>query len=109
MVMLFDACTVINMIHIDEDEFLLKQLQGLDFQVCKTVFDEIAVNVYNKFKHIRPYPEKEKKEIDIKLNNIRPRIYNGTQFLELCQDVRDATGYGKTNGEFHSTVLATYM
>lgn len=109
MVVLLDACTVINMVHIDEGEFLLKQLRGLNFHVCKTVFDEISVNIFNKFKNIMPYPDNEKREIDNKLNNIRSHIYNNPSFLELCNDVKIATKYTKMNGEFHSTVLATYI
>jgi len=97
------------MVHIDEGEFLLKQLRGLEFQVCKTVYDEISTNIFNKFKYTIPYPEKEKKEIDVKLNNIRSHIYNNQHYLDFCDDVKTATNYSKSNGEFHSTVLAAYI
>jgi len=97
------------MIHIDEDEFLLKQLTALDFHVCRTVFDEIYSNVFNKFKSYPVYPEQEHKEIEKKLNNFRDRIFNDDTFLSLADDVKEMTGYKKINGEFHSTLLSTYI
>ena len=53
---LLDACTVINLIHIDEDDFLLKKIKSLELKKSKPieilidelVFKEIQVNVNDR-------------------------------------------------------------
>ena len=47
---ILDACTIINFLHIDEDEFLIKQLKAKKFNLCRKVFEETNKNVFNKFK-----------------------------------------------------------
>ena len=58
---ILDACTIINLLHIDEDDFLLKKLKESKFNVCRKVFEETNKNVFNKFKGSFYYQSSEVK------------------------------------------------
>jgi hypothetical protein len=118
---ILDACSVINLIHIDEDEFLQKKIEKLDININELVFNEVKSNVYNKLNLIDKRKSanisntKElRKKIDIQLTYFRSkRKLNEDLFKELGNDYFERigiiTGYIKPNGELHSTALALYL
>mgnify|MGYP006193368623 CR=1 FL=1 len=118
---ILDACSVINLIHIDEDDFLQKKIEKLDIRINELVFKEINSNVYNKLNLIdkRKSPDTTNtkdsiKKIEIQLTYFRSKIkLNEDLFKELGDDyfkrIGEITGYEKVNGELHSTALALYL
>jgi len=106
---ILDACTIINLLHIDEDEFLLKKLSSLEFKICKAVYDETRKNAFKKFERIRPYPSDKSKIIERKLNYFRTRIHNDESYTDLSDSVLESMNYPKRNGEFFSILLSYYL
>jgi len=110
---IFDACTIINFLHIDEDDFLLKKLKSKNVNICSKVFNETYKNVFNKFKSISFHQNKDTNqkinEIDFKLAFFRERIYYPEHYLELKEEVAKKTNYFKENGEFISVLLSFYL
>lgn len=110
---ILDACTIINFLHIDEDEFLIKQLKASKFKLCRKVFEETNKNVFNKFKgknrDQNQYVKSKIKEVEIKLNHFRERIYFPEDYYELKEEVETLSSYYKDNGEFISVLLSYYL
>ncbi|REA58221.1 hypothetical protein DSL64_21685 [Dyadobacter luteus] len=118
---LLDACTVINLIHIDDDDFLLKKIKRLDLHINETVFDEIRSNVYDRLSNNdSKYNNEEKvilfkKEIDRKVSFFRGKKSDNAELLKdlgssYFNDIKEITGYTKkTNGELCSTAYALYL
>jgi len=118
---LLDACTVINLIHIDEDDFLLKKVKSLDLHINDTVFTEIKLNVFDRLSNnISKYSDVEKKklirrEIDQKISFFRGKKNDNNELFKdlgnsYFDKVREITGYAKRpNGELCSTAYALYL
>lgn len=119
---LLDACTVINLIHIEEDDFLLKKLKRLDIHINDLVFTEIRDNVYVKprrdldYKYVDKREWKEtKKTIEQKLTFYRGKKNNNQDILndfgsDYFERIKDLTNYKKrVNGELCSTGHALYL
>lgn len=106
---ILDACTIINLLHIDEDEFLLKKLSSLEFKICKKVYDETRKNAFKKFDRITPYPTDKRKLIEQKLNYFRERIHNDESYIDLSGTVLKHIKYDKPNGEYFSILLSYYL
>ncbi len=106
---IIDACTIINLLHIDEDEFLLKKLSLLEFKICKKVYDETRKNAFKKFQRIRPYPYDKSKLIERKLNYFRDRIHNDESYMDLSDSLLESMNYPKRNGEYFSILLSYYL
>ncbi|MCX2478375.1 hypothetical protein OQY15_04690 [Pedobacter sp. MC2016-15] len=115
-----DACSVINLIHIDQDEFLLKKLKHLNIFVSDVVFKEIKFNIFNKLDKLKTKYSvdfdirQERKIIDVKLSQIRGyQVLNEQIVKELGHDffnhVKIISDYKKENGEFYSACLALYL
>lgn len=116
---LLDACTAINLIHIDEDDFLLKKIDKLDLHINDVVFKEIKANI-NKYKKsdnkIYKIDIAEKRKIiDQKLTFFRGKnTDNGNLFNNVGSDyiekIKEVTKYTKkVNGELYSTAYALYL
>jgi hypothetical protein len=114
---ILDACTVINLLHIDEDETLVKKLASVDYFLCETVMREIGDNVFKKFdKHVALSAEHEsrrlkRKQIETSLTQFRARVYGNERVLtemgaDFFESVKQVSGYEKDNGEFRSAALA---
>jgi len=119
---ILDACTVINLIHIDDESgYLINLLSQMDIYLREKVFEEVKDNVYDKIDKLRKNEKPEahiiksiKKDIDQKLT-----IFRGKQILneEITKDfgldyfsrIKTLTSYEKSNGEFYSTALAVYL
>lgn len=106
---ILDACTIINLLHIDEDEFLLKKLSACDFLICKTVLIESRKNVFKKFEKLHPYPQDRHDLIDKKIDYFRQKVYNDECYLELTEVIAKLTNYKGRNGEFYSILLSFFL
>lgn len=106
---ILDACTAINIIHIDADEFLQKKIERIGYHICKLVSTEIHQHVFDKFDNLGKPPEDETKRINIALTYYRYRIYYPEDYLGLADDISAMTGYVKNNGEFHSVLLSFFL
>ncbi len=119
---LLDACTIINLIHIDEDDFILKKLAKLDIHINDVVFSEVKINVYDRLSNtnISKYSnkvslEKNRKLIDQKLVFFRGKKNDNDNLLNdlgenYFEKIKQITDYGKkTNGELCSTAYALYL
>lgn len=105
-----DACTIINLLRIDdEDNFLYKHLKSLDVHIAQTVYDEIKKNI---FKNI--IDKAEEKRINTLLPSL-PIEFNLHQDDAIKKDVGDeyfeqirsfAGHTKKFNGELYSAILA---
>lgn len=106
---ILDACTIINLLHIDEDEFLLKKLSSLEFKICKSVYEETKKNAFKKFERVKPYPSEKSKLIERKLNYFRERIHNDESYIDISESVLQSMAYTKRNGEYFSILLSYYL
>ena len=43
---ILDACTLINIFRIDEDEILYSHLQSYNIKIAEIVLDEVKKNIY---------------------------------------------------------------
>lgn len=118
---ILDACTIINLIHIDDNDYLIKKLKYLNIQIAETVFKEVNNNVFDKYNNLR----KDKRLGDINITDIKKEIdrkltiFRGFQTLDYIilkdfgpdyfESVKDLSGYNKKNGEFYSACLALYI
>ena len=115
MFIILDACSIINLIHIDEDDFILKKLKNLEISISDCVFKEVKKNVYKNIKTSNPSTEyKNRSSIDQNLTFFRNfRVLDETLDKEMGEDFFDHVGelanYAKRNGEFYSAALALYM
>jgi len=107
MAYILDACTLINLLHIDEDEFLLKKLRKLNFCIAPKVYKEVKDNAYKK---INLKPQKERNEynkyVDAQIALFRANQAQENDFLVSEIEMEQMLGYTKRNGEFHSARLA---
>lgn len=120
---LLDACTVINLIHIDDEEdFILKKLDRLDIHINDTVFGEIRDNVYDRLSNInilkyadKKSIEKNRKVIDQKLVFFRAKKNDNKELLNdlgvnYFEKIKEITDYKKkSNGELCSVAYALYL
>lgn len=105
----FDACSMINLIHIDDNDFLFKRMKKLGFVICEKVHKEIQNNIFNNLL-FNENDNEIRKEIEIKLTKLRSHIRsnkdilddNGNDYFNL---VKEFTQYNKENGEFYSVAL----
>lgn len=116
---ILDACSIINLLHIDEDGKLIERLNKLEILICEEVFKEVERNVFTrigKFDRIAGaksiFERKQvRKEIDQKLGVIRGwTVLNETINEDFGKDyfakVAKMTSYKKRNGELDSTAIA---
>lgn len=119
---ILDACSVINLVHIDEDEFLKKKVDKFDIRINELVFEEINKNIYKRLELIRLRKQADTQEInnirkyiDIQLGYFRnKKTLNSLIFKEVGDDyfdkINEITEHSKKhNGELHSTALALYL
>ena len=64
-----DTCTILNLLRIDEDEFLYKKLVKLEINICQSVFDEANRNVKTK-----TFSENQRKYISSHIPQLVPFI-----------------------------------
>ena len=106
---ILDACTIINLIHIDEDDYLMKKLSLLEFKICNKVFEEVRKNTNYKYKSAKPYPIELANTNEQKLNYFRSKIHNDNSYLDLSDSISELFSYSKENGEYLSILLSCYL
>lgn len=118
---LLDACVAINLIHISDDDFLLKKLNKLEIHIDDSVFNEIRLNVFERVDSKgSKYVNKEelaniRKTIDQKLTFFRSKKNNTEELLnntgrDYFTKIKEITAYAKKiNGELCSTAYALYL
>jgi len=104
---ILDACTIINLLRIDEDEFLFKSIKSLDLHIAHIVYQEVCQNVQKN-----SLSEEQKKYIEQTIpsflafskqdKNIIKDI-SQEYFDSLCQFT---THKKKQNGELLSSALS---
>lgn len=112
---LLDACTAINLIHIDEDDFLLKKLDILEVHLNDIVFNEIRDNVGKGIDNASEDRNGVEKAIDQKLTFFRGKKNNNSELLrdvgsDYFERIQRETNYTKKlNGELCSSAYALYL
>jgi hypothetical protein len=106
MLYILDACSIINLLHIDEDEFLLKKLEKLCVRITPEVFKEVKNNAYKKVNSLPSGKKKYRKYLDTQIARFRAFLCLEKDFLTSDEELKKLTGYSKKNGEFQSTRLA---
>ena len=108
-----DACTLINLLRIDEDDnFLYKHLKSLEVHVAETVYNEIKKNIFKN-----AISETDEKRIDIllpllpsefefHLDEVVKKDVGNEFFEQICS----FSGHTKKfNGELISSVLSLVL
>lgn len=114
MYFILDACVLINIIHIDDGEILMKKILNLKPHISDVVFDEIRKNVYKLYeKKIIELTKHKDNEIQVKLSYLRNIQYSTTTILEysenFIEDIKKYTNYHKENGELYSIALSSFI
>lgn len=119
---LLDACTVINLIHIDEDDFLISRIEKVNYMINSTVFEEVKKNVYKPLDREEKYKyadkesiEQKRKSINQTLPKLLSRINDNQQLVkdlgyDYFNQICEALKYNKNlNGELCSSAYALYL
>lgn len=112
---LLDACTAINLIHIDEDDFLLKKIDKLEVHINDIVFNEIRANVVKGIDNAIADRNDVEKTIDQKLTFFRRKKNDNSELLkdlgsDYFERIQTVTNYTKKlNGELYSSAYALYL
>lgn len=115
--LVFDACTVINLLSIDDDDCLLLKAirkatvidEKVNFFIAEFVENEIKVNLIKRF------PDKDNRDVLMqKLRENRVLYYNNDIINDLSTDfwdqIKDFAHHTKReNGELYSTALALLL
>lgn len=101
-----DTCTILNLLRIDDDEFLYKKLMALNINICKTVFAEIYKNL-----RIKTFSDNQQKYISAHVPSLGAKIEKcESQFEEDYKNsIQKFCNYKKENGEFYSTLISLYI
>jgi len=113
-VFIFDACTLINLFHIDEDYMLFNEIQKHNIYIAEEVINEVKKNAFNKYRLLDiykvSYDADKKEEIDYKISAlIKFQVKNKkikTDCGVLFDENKKFNNYYKLNGEFISSCLA---
>lgn len=101
-----DTCTILNLLRIDDDEFLYKKLMKLEINICQSVFEEANRNVKTK-----TFSDSQKKYISSHTPQLVPFIVRCDEQFEkeykAC--IQEFCDYKKWNGEFYSTLISLYL
>ncbi len=103
----FDACTVVNLIHIDsDDEFLIKKLVHLKICISECVYKEVQANAFTAPKERDRISLAISKFLNFRISDNKVEDDMGDEFYS---EVKSLSGYKKENGEFYSTALSLYL
>jgi membrane-associated HD superfamily phosphohydrolase len=105
---ILDACTIINLLRIDEeDEFIFKSLKLLDLNIATLVYEEVNSNVRKN-----PLTEEQKKYIDQRIPQLLQFTRKTDDIIndiskDFFEQIRKFTKHKKKdNGELISSVLS---
>lgn len=106
---ILDACTLINIFRIDEDEILYSHLQSYNIKIAEIVLDEVKKNIYKNG---------WSKEIHDRIDKYLPNLILYMERNEdiLCNindtnrdEIKNFTHHNKLDGEFYSLLLSLYL
>lgn len=118
---ILDTCSLINLLQIDEDEFLLNRTKLINLNLAEFVYNELRGNIYSKAiqrRKLTAYKESDlteiRRAIDQKMTYLRTLIVLKSKMDndlggDFWEDLKIATGYKKSNGEFYSVGLSLYL
>ncbi len=107
-----DACTVINLLRIDEDDFLYKRLKSLNVNIAEEVDDEIRNNI---FKNIISDDKKMAIASLLPLLHFEFKLYRNEDIEndlgpDVISEIKSFSNHRKDyNGEFYSAMLSLIL
>ena len=106
-----DACTIINLLRIDEDEFLFRLLCSLRLYVADLVNQEIMKNIFHN-----ELSEEQRTYISDVLPQLQSKWNSFNQTMDLIdtdfyeENIKKFTRHTKKiNGELQSSILSLYL
>lgn len=110
-IVLLDACTLINILYIDEDEFLGKLLKKVNFFIAEKVFEETKKNLLSRLTFKQKNDVKIKNNLSSRLLHLSSNVIKNKHILELIDpnfinDSLNVFNYRKQNGEYFSSCYA---
>jgi hypothetical protein len=113
-IFILDACTLINILHIDEDDMLFNEMQKHKMFIAEEVMNEVKRNAKNKFRlydtYNVSYEDSEPEEIDEKINILNRYMVKNDIIERDCHDMFDEIKKfaitHKSNGELLSSCLS---
>lgn len=106
-----DACTIINLLRIDEDEFLFRLLCSLRLYVADLVNQEIMKNIFHN-----ELSEEQRTYISGVLPQLQSKWNSFNQTMDLIdtdfyeENIKKFTRHTKKiNGELQSSILSLYL
>ena len=106
---ILDACTLINIFRIDEDEILYNHLQSHNIKIAEIVLDEVKNNIY-KNGWSKEYHDRIDQYIPSLLSYVERNDNIKSNFKdEDCDDIKKFTHHSKSDGEFYSLLLSLYL
>ena len=116
---ILDACTFINILNIDDNQFLLKKLDKININICETVFKEVQINGKIKIEKTEFKDKLSKltalRERDENISSLRKYIITNRKIetdiddIDFFKKIKLLVNYSKDNGEFFSTALGFYL
>lgn len=106
---ILDACTLINIFRIDEDEILYSHLQSYNIKIAETVLNEVKKNIYKNgwSKEIHDRIDKYLPDLALYVEHNNDIISNFKE--EDCDEIKKFTHHSKSDGEFYSLLLSLYL
>ena len=106
---ILDACTIINLLRIDENELLYKQIQTLNIKIAECVYNEVINNIFKN-----NISNNDRVRIKQQLPVLRQYITSdkdikkdiGTNEFEL---LKQTTKHSAENGELYSLFLSLIL
>ncbi len=107
-IILLDACTLINILYIDEDEFLIKLLRKLNFFIAEKVYEETKGNLFARLTFEQKNNDDFKDNLRSRLIYLLSNVVRNNHILELTDpnfinDSLKVFNYKKQNGELFSS------
>ena len=107
-IVLLDACTLINILYIDEDEIIIKLLKKLNFFIVEKVYIETKKKLFARLIPEQKDDENFKNKLRDSLLHLSTNIIRNKHIQELfdpnfINDSLEVFNYRKQNGEFFSS------
>jgi len=107
-IVLLDACTLINILYIDEDELLGKLLKKVNFFIAEKVYEETKGNLFARLTFKQKKDDNFKENLRSRLYHLYPNVIKNSHILKLADqnfinDSHKVFNYNKLNGEFFSS------
>ncbi len=109
MLMIFDACSIINLLIVDEDDFILGRLRKLDIRICQKVYSEVKENIRSKYSD--DTFDSQLGELSKYTNIYNDFIRESENEITRCYEdnLLKCYSYGKKNGEFYSVLCCSLL